>query len=414
MTNKSKRWIVGLALVVGLALLVWHLGVRDFAAKQFAWSALSTRDYDRALLWAERASHGHSSDAESEFLLARIARKQMRSDDFAKHIKRANLLGFDRERIRRELILLDAQSGNVEQTQAELPRLLMDQQGDGAEICEAFSNGLLINGMEMEAKTLIEVWLTAFPNDPHPNVLQGRLAEFHTRHNAAELSYRAALKKQQNYPPALFGLARTLGDLNRWQEAIELYQIGLKLPRPGPAQYGTACCLRNLGREDEAIVLLQSAAATPVEQYRAALCELGEPMENDSLATELGTLEANRGHTADAIRWLERAVDYNPKHRGAKYQLAKALQANGDLVRAQQHFDDINALDLKLKQIDRLHDVLLDNPDDIEVRFQLGTLTLEALSEQAGVFWLRGVIARKPDHDGAKAALQQHFLTHSK
>lgn len=413
-TTKKRRWILGFLLLAGLVLLAWALGIGEFLAKQMAWSALGTRNYDRALFWADRANRGNSGDAEAEFLLGRIARKQGRMDDFSKHSRRAETLGFDRERIRRERILSDAQTGNIERTREDLPRLLMDQQGDGAEICEAFSNCLLINGVEDEAKKLIELWSAAFPHDPHPDVLHGRLAEFHTRPNDAERHYHAALKKSQNYPPALFGLARTLGELNRWQEAAELYQVGLKMPLPGPAQYGLARCLRNLGREDEAFELLQAAAAIPAEQYSAALRDLGEPTENDSLATELGTLEANRGHTAEAVRWLQRALDYNPKHRAARYQLAKALQANGDSDQAQPHFDYLNALETKLKQIDRLHDDLIANPENVETRYQLGLLSLDALSEQAGVFWLRSVLARQPDHQGAKSALLQHFSSPAK
>lgn len=409
MALKKQLWIVGVLLVLMMPFLAWGFGFIEFVAKQMAWRAVSHRDYRSASAWADDAKRWSPGDGESEFLIARIARKQARIDDCVLHLKRAGALGFDRERIRRELIFVEAQIGNIEQTVSELSGLLVEQQGDGVEICEAFTNGLLMNGMENEAKTLIQQWSTDFPEDPQPDVLRGRLAEFHTRPKDAEQHYRAALTKLEKYPPALFGLARTLSELNRWQEALEVYQHCLDLHPPvaEPVQWGIARCLRHLGREDEAYNLLKQVAAVPTQKFLVTLRELGEPTENDLLATELGTLEANRGHFGEAVRWLQQAVDHNPKHRAARYQLAKTLQALGKADQAQSHFEFLSGLEKKLSEIDKLSDQILKNTDDLEVRFRMGVVQLEVGSKETGLFWLRSVVARDPAHSAARDLIEK-------
>lgn len=407
--SKVQRWSFFLLLALSLSALVWMFGAAEFTAKWFAARAIGRRDYRSAQSWAERAYSLNQQDPEAEFLLARVARKLGRLDESLQHLKRADAMGIDRERVVREGILAQAQVGQLDEIADELPKLLMNQQGDGAEICEAFTNGFLANGQEREALTIIESWRMDYPHDPLPDYLWGRLAEHNRRTQEAEKHFRAALQRDPKHAMSVFGLARVMSELNRWQEAADLYQTGLASPVPGPAQMFLARCLRNLGREDEALALLKKAAQTDSTSFSEELRRLGQSTESDLLATELGTLEAQQGHHQEAIRWLRRAVQHNPKHREARYQLAQSLNAVGQTDEAQSLFKIILENDEKIREVDRLHDVILQHPDDLEARFRLGRLVYETSSEPAGLFWLRSVLARDPHHQGAQDAVARHM-----
>jgi tetratricopeptide (TPR) repeat protein len=409
LTSRTRRWLLGILIALGLLLLGWAVGVGEFAANQMSARALASRDYDAAARWAARAAWQNAQDAETEFLLARIARKRGLIVEMMQHLKRAGVLGHPSDRIRREEVLAKAQTDALDDVLEQLPALLQDQQGDGAEICEAFTNGLLRHGRLTEAKSLIQQWQAAYPNDPAPDVLLARLSEFDLRPKLAEQHYRDAIRKNANYFPAQFGLGRTLIELNQWLPAYEVFQRCLAMPVKAPAQFGMARCLVHLDREEEARSLLLAAADEPQESFLQALKQLGEPTEFDNLSLELGSLETKLGHLDDALRWLQRAVDYNPKHRQARYQLAMTLNAAGRAEEAKPHLEYHTQIQSKLAEIDRLHGLIEHNPNDWESKVRLGMLYLEVDSAQAGVFWLQSVLATHPEHRGAHAALADYY-----
>jgi tetratricopeptide (TPR) repeat protein len=399
------RALVSVLLVFSVLCIAWLIGLWELGAKHLATKALDERDLERARVWAERAVRWSGQDFEAEFLLARVLRKQLLYEQSLQHLKRAEMLGLDRDRVHREGLLALAQAGEIEGVLDELPKLLMDQQGDGREICEAFANGLLTNGLEDQARLLIAQWSSDYPHDPLPDCLLGRLAEYRVLPKESERHYRAALQKNPLHLPSVFGLARVLCERQQWQEAFDYYRVGLTSPIKAPAQYGMARCLLNQGNEEEALKLLRIAAKTPEADYTAEAKRLGIPTEHDLLATELGTLEAKLGNHQAALPWLKRAVQHNPKHREARYQLAQSLNAMGRSEEAKEHFQWLASTEEKLRELDQLHDVVQANPDDLDARCRLGVLEFEVHSKSAGLFWLRGVLARDPDHAAAKAAL---------
>lgn len=406
--SKKQRLIGLLLLIVGVPTLAWTFGAAEFTAKWFAARAIARRDYRLAQEWADRAHAWNPQDAEAEFLLARVARKSGQLDESMRHLQRAAALGLARDRVVRESKLASAQIGQLSGVLNDLPNLLMNQEGDAAEISEAFVNGYLINGQTNEALLLIKSWREDYPNDPLPDCLWGRLSEHARQMTESEEHFRAALKRDPKHAMSVFGLARVLGERNQWQEAAELYRSELTGRVPAPAQTLLARCLRNLGREAEAIELLRIAEKTDPNVFDEELRRIGESTENDALATELGFLEARQGRHTEAIRWLRRAMQRNPKHREARYQLAQSLNAAGEKAEAQKLFQIIMETDEKLRELDRVHDLVLQKPNDLEAQYQLGLLVYETTSEQVGLYWLRSVLARDPNHAGAKAAIAAH------
>lgn len=405
----KRRWVVASVVVVTMASCAWILGGLTWYAQHFARRALVQRDYQRAWDWAQTARRFDAQNSETEFLQARIERKRGHLADAMQHLNRAGTLGGDRQRARREAVLAQAQSGDLEDILVELDRMLVDHSEDGVDICEAYVNGLLINGQLDNAEAVIQQWAIAFPKDPQPDHMQGRIAEFRRQSSLAEGHYRAAMGKEPRHLPSAYGLGRTHLEGNRWSEALTEFQKCLALPVRGPAQLGMARALAGLGREQEALDLLRTAARTPRNDWLDTCRQLGEPTEFDNLSFELGNLEAKAGRHREAIRWLQYAVDYNPRHKQARYQLALSLQAAGRAEEAKPHFQWYADLDAKLRERDRLHDIVARNSEDHAARIRLGELYLETESEAAGLFWLRGVLAEEPQNGAAHTTLADWF-----
>lgn len=411
--SRKRHWLTGILVIAGALSLAGMLGLCEWVMREMSHRALSRRDNDAASVWATRAARINDQDPETAFLLARLARKRGQMEEMTRWLKRAAALGLDRDRIRREETLALAQTGTLPDPEQHLPPLLMEQQGDGREICEAFANGFLIHGRFAEATSLIHQWRQAYPQDSLPDVLLGRISEFDHLPAEGESHYRDALRKNSADIKAAYGLGRVLMDLNRLPDAADQFRRGLAQPMREPFQFALARCLILLGREEESEEHLRTVAAVPRDRLNQAFQEVGEPTEFDEVRLELGRLEMNRGHSDEAIRWFQQAVDYNPRHRQARYRLATALKTAGRNDEAKPHFDFYTKVQSKFAEFDRLNDAVEADPKDAEARYQLGILCLEMDSTETGLFWLRSALSMNPNHSLARAALTAHVQQQS-
>jgi tetratricopeptide (TPR) repeat protein len=407
MSKAAKRLFVWVTLTAICILAAGCLSdVPGWWARQCALAAYTRRDYPIAWDWGRRSAWFNASHPETELLLSRLERKRGHLDLAGQHLRRSEALGLGRDRVHREDLLLQAQQGDIANIIKELYQLLIHHSEEGAEICDAIANGLLMNGQLIEADSLIEQWAQAFPMDPQPDYLKGRIAEFHRNLPNAEKNFRHSLTKNPKFFPAAIGLGRVLGELNRWDDALKAYRVCLEFPDQAPAQIGMARCLVNLGREEDAYQLLSRLVDRPRDGLNDSLIQLGEQIEVDIFSFELGTLESKQGNQAAAIQWLQRAVDYNPRHREARYQLARSLKSAGRSEEAKGHFDWYQSTQEKSDEINRLLDQVKLDPENPTLRYRLGMLYREIGSEKAGEFWLRSVLTDDPNHAEANAALQ--------
>jgi len=140
-----RRWAFRLRLVVvvcffGLASL-WPLGTLDWVLCRRIESLVAARHYEEAeplITWLRWSG---STRAELSFWEGRLLRKQSRSEEALKCLETARTAGYDKERVRRELILLHAQAGNLSPVRREFEAMLASPGPDASEICEAFVNG---------------------------------------------------------------------------------------------------------------------------------------------------------------------------------------------------------------------------------------------------------------------------------
>src|SRR5580700_6657458 len=99
--------------------------------------------------------------------------------------------------------------------------------------------------------------------------------------------------------------------------------------------------------------------------------------QNDQIYDLLGILEADRGHSAEAIADLRKAVDLNPKNLRAAYALAEEIERQGD-ANSEAEFQRV------------IQKILAAQPDNLAALLELGR-----------------VAAKRGDADTLKSAVAQ-------
>ena len=414
--SRNKRGAVTLLLVGLLLLAGGNWGWFAYFPNLMAQNAIGSRHLESALWWAQLAKRLSFNSGESEFIIARTLRKQGRLDEVGEHLKRAATLGVDKDRLDREELLAMAQSGEITRIQLRLDRMLIDQHGDGAEIAEAYANGLVICQRMEEAVAVLTAWQEAYPADPQANYARGLIYDHQGRSEEAELEYRAALKKAPTHHASQFALGRLLLSRNMIDEALEMFTRCESMPHNAAARINRSRCLRGLGRTEEALKILKEVVREPQSEILASYQSVGEVPETLTAQFELGTLESALEHHAEALPLLQEAVDFDPNDLKARYALAVALRGVGQRAKAAEEFERVQKSRTALREVDRLVDEIVAKPGDpqIEKRFRVGELYMMHGSRKTAEFWLKNVLARDPNHKATHALLAQYYADKAK
>jgi lipopolysaccharide biosynthesis regulator YciM len=123
--------------------------------------------------------------------------------------------------------------------------------------------------------------------------------------------------------PAKRGAPRIVPDLDGVFAQLR-EEVTRRSNQPSEDDFNRGLELLRSGRIDEAIPVLQTVSKVPRLRFAAA--------------SALGRSFRERGMTAQAVEWLERAAEAAPPTPDAGYQLlyelADALEASGDMARA--------------------------------------------------------------------------------
>jgi tetratricopeptide (TPR) repeat protein len=401
---------------IGVALSICLVGAQ-FSGLGSWWvdtqirSSLAARNVELAEGWLAWSAWLGMSRGEQLFWQARIARKQLLGTDALPLLQRAREAGFSPLRIERELLLLRAHAGDIRSVRAELDRLLLDPQEDGAEICEAYVNGALIDGESELALTILPVWESEFPNDGQPHYARGRLFEHRFAADTAEEQYRIAVSKSPQLWPARFALGRLLLSKNRVEAAAEQFLAARACRWNAAPRWGLARCWRAKGQLQQALTELKQLAALPTEDVQASFQRMGEPTWGLPIEHELGTLLAAQGENAEALPWLEKVLAVDAQNLEAKYALSGVLRAMGRKSEADAALMEVQASRKALEEADRLVDLVQRHPGEpyLAERCRIGELFLKHENRRRGEFWLKEVLHRDPTYAPAHALLADHY-----
>ncbi len=396
-TTRKGALLVCTLVAIGAAIAGAPLLRTEYALAQ-ARRCLNARNAERALDHLRTAERLDPMRAETQFLLARAYRRLGRMDEVHAHLLLATRSGWPREQVRREEWLALAQSGQLAEAEPHLGELLRTQQGDGAEICEAFVEGYFAAYRFDRALVLLEAWKTDYPPDPRPHVYLGLYNEHFQRWSDAAEAYREAVTIAPEDGDIRLRLASVLMRLYEYDRAEEHFHICLE-QRPDDldvlCQWGA--CLRRQARTEEARTVLEQVMRKDPRHLAGRLA--------------MGQLEQATGNSEAARQWLEPLCRETPTDIEARYTLAQALQVTGQTAAAQQHFAFVLEAQEQMREVDNLTDLARTRPDDTELRFQIGTRLLKYDNPSHGAAWLRSVLDLNPAHQGAHAALAGYYVS---
>lgn len=331
------------------------------------------------------------------FLSARLNRRLEKFDRVSDELRKARSHGWDVAAVEREQWIALAQTGRFDRVASHIADLLTDAGSDGPEICEAYVAWLLSRFKLASAHRVIDVWQQDFPESGEPYFQRGRIHTVTKNWTAAVEQYSEALQREPHRTDARLMRAKAQIQLVRYSEAVaDLEGVLRGDPVHVEARIAHAQCLSNLGQAEPACRLLEAV--------------VDEHPESSEALSLLGRIEQKQGNQKAALAALEKAVSIRPIDSDARYALGKTLRALGRDADAKTHFDFVAESTRALLKLGQLTEKLVQKPDDVELRFEVGRLTWEWRSRDVGEQWLRSVLEYDAEHVGTHSMLAEHYL----
>lgn len=392
--RRRWRW-----LWIAVALVCAGVAAWLFAIEIALWrgaSNIEARRHERALGWLEFAELLAPNRGESHFLLARCNRRLKRFDEVEHHLGLAHKLEWDVDQLEREQWIALAQTGQFERVSEHWAELFEEVGSDGPEVSKAYTTMCLAQFRFREADQVLSAWEKDFPEDAEPHVMRGRLSETNLNWAGAADHYRDALRLEPNRKDASFGLAKALINLGQVEKAHEILRaLVAQDPDYAGARLALAQCQVKLDRLDQARNELAKVLATQPDNVDALL--------------EAGNIELAEGNYQAAAVYLKKALELKPESREVAYAAARTLQAGGEHEQARKLFKFVDEATKPLIRLKKLMSQLLEQPYNLDVRFQIAAITWKYKSREEGARWLISLLQISPRYQPAHAALARHY-----
>lgn len=407
--SRRRLWVLLAVLVAVWAVFMWNGGVSGWMNSQ-ARQALASRRLADAELWLTRSKRLASSNAESEFLLARLARKQGQLVSMSEHLHTASELGYDKRTLAREQDLALASLGRMEDgVEERLQAWLQEGTLDFSEVAEAYANGLTTVSRFDDAQALLLAWQQSDPKDPIVNYRRARIHEHFRQPDQAEQEYRKAVDKDPTFIKPRYHLARLLLQLRQPDEALTLFLSCDTGASSLAAETGIAGCYRNQGEAEKARDTLRKVMEHSFDEVIESYRSVDESPERYMPASELGCIETELGEFEAARKNLEQALEKFPRDTIARYSYGVTLRSLGFTKEAEEHFERTRQARTALDEVSALQEELRKNPENTEARLKIGKIVLEHESEHTGIFWIQSVFSYDPDNAIAHQALVDYY-----
>jgi tetratricopeptide (TPR) repeat protein len=241
--------------------------------------------------------------------------------------------------------------------------------------------GMALANQEMLDKA-IEQYQKALQADPkfyESHIIWGKTLEARGQIDAAGEHYLAALRIKPNSSVAHNNLGVVLYKKGQFSEAIDHFMQALQIRQSyEEAYFNLGMVLARQGKTDEAISRFYQAIRLNPDYAEAQ--------------SNLGSMYLNKGDADKAIFHSNEALRLNPKliepHNNlgitlmqqgkiaaAISQFHKALELKPDFILAENNLKRALAIQREFEtEISRLQELLKDNPENVELHFQMGNL----------------------------------------
>ena len=357
-----------------------------------------------------------ATSLEADFIGLRIARKLGHQEQFETALHQLNSEKYDPQRLKREVWLMQAQSGDISNLESRLGDLFVAG-NDLQEICEAFVLGCLQQYRLDEALQVLDLWEADFPQDAQPHFLRARLLEHRSNYaRGSRKSITAAMALNPEHAAAAYGLARVALQSQDYESALKWYELCSKHGISAlPGLIGIVRCYRELGKYDLARQKLEEAEAIPEGQQNIDAWKMvGETAESSltTLFAERGHLELATGNSLLAQQAFQKALEANPFAWRLRYHYGQALIQTKQIEAGKEQIQIFHDAEQALARCDPLIDQLRTAPENVDARFEIGTVMLEYISPNQGLVWLNSVLRYEPDHLKTHQVLAKYFADH--
>jgi tetratricopeptide (TPR) repeat protein len=395
------RWFVVLASVlvclaiVGTRVSMW----RQIAAAR---QSLSSGHPEVALPVLRRSAASAPDNAEVHYLLAVAERRSGHLDRVSSPLQRAEKLGWTKEDIERQALLVVTQNGNVDATDAPLKKIMIRGVSDEAaeEIYEALAIGYLKTYRLKEAWECLDSWSGWQPQAIFPKFWRADICHRINNRPGEEREYRAILAIDPMHVESRRRLADLLKDTSRVEEARQEYDRCLQGGQVTPGVLiGLAECHRRLAQAESAVPLLKQA----LDQELTA-------DQHASVLFELGQIAADEGRFHEAMTSLEEAMQLAPYQASILYALSQACARTGDEARSRQLAERSERIRSQSLRVEEITHQLLKTPRNADLRYEAGKIMMDLGMKKDGAGWLQTAIQIQPDHQLAREALDAYAI----
>jgi len=412
-SSRRPFWVVFLTVCTLVAVAGGLWSWKQHVDQKFR-DAMRSRQFEAAAGWADRhlwpPSAGEQAVAES-----RIARLRYQSAKARQVLEEASRSDASTPLIKRELALLDLQSGE-DVSSRELQRLLDEAPDDTDALFEAWILGKFKAQDLVAAEAVLSQWTELERDSATPRYYFGVMHSLQEDYRAAEESFRETLKRDENFDDARLGLIETLALLGRHADALVIAdELVRRRPDDVPSLMWKAQLLMDLDRPSAALPVLQKSLGLDPKLYKARYL-LGrahflsdQPDEAvqtltpilDRFSQDVPTLyllaetELKRANTDAADAWLGRYLAAQSEVRRLvrrTEELNQKLAAGKPATPAERKAMGLDYLAVKWESaVPWLVDFPADHPDKLDVEQTLLTIyqaagkTFEAVDTQATI-----------------------------
>jgi tetratricopeptide (TPR) repeat protein len=404
----SRHPVLGGAIILGClgltAAFAWAVVVPYFRAHSHwkqAQEALADSDFLTAREHLEECQAAWPTSAETSFLLARTCRRAGDFDAAREHLLQAGDLGWSKEQLDLEYLLVSAQQGLFEgDLERTLERFLETRQHpEEVLIFEALAKGYLHTYRLFEARSLLTAWIVAHPDHWQPRMWRATVLERlgKAEFDAARADYETVLELRPQHFEARLRLARVLLGIGQDHAGtarhFELYLA--EHPSDPEALNGLARCRRALGQLDDARTLLERLVAAN-NRYGPGL-------------VTFALLESDQENHEQALFWLRKAEEVGPNELDTVHHLAIVLRRLHKEAEAEEYEQKFRRLEADLRELDKATKRVATNPRDVSARHTAGVILIKVGKEQEGVRWLESALRQDPRHKPTHQALAEYY-----
>jgi len=393
------RWrtiIVSLVGLAGLALGGRHLWAwHHFRAGQQALDHYHARE---ALSHFEACLRVWSSRPDVHLLAARAARQSERFDQAQGFLDACQSLQEKRspEDVL-EWALLQAARGDLAGVEEVLLRRADTDHEHAPLIWEALVEGYRVMYRLLDARSCLDRWLAAQPDNVQAHAQYGRLWRQMGALQKASDSYRRALELDPTRDDDRLALAHCLSGIGRFAEALEHFTY-LNRVRPEDPELLIAIglCHLDLGQLEEAQRVLDDV--------------LAKNPENPGALLQRGRLALAQRRPAEAEEWFRKTVAVAPMVYLPNWLLFQALQEQGKTTEANEQaarVAEIKDLEERLADVSRRR--MSVRPFDPSLHYEMGILKLRQGDKTGAESWLLSALRLDPHLASAHAALADFY-----